>query len=610
MRWLSLSLNRKSAVGTAAGLLISSLVFLVMFVRLYSEQLEAERISAAAEVNRLLQISLENAMLKRDLEGLKKILDRLAEQPSILRTMITNPGGEVRFSSDPTRLGTHLTSADSLPAEPFSAFRQGPGGERILRSVNPVRNKPSCQECHGAAQTNPINGVLYVDYDGAPILWKARNTTLLLMGSGAVIVLINIAGGWWFLRRVVIQPVSHLSAVSRRLKGGELDARVKVSGRDELATLGTHFNQMAAALQVKIRDLAEKEQFLQQLVNAIPDGIRVIDADYRVILCNSTYRAQLGLEGEGATPDACYAAAHGRDTPCPTTLLRCPLREVTETGEPLRVVHEHHRLDGGRLHVEIYAAPLRITRDGKTRTLVVESVRDLDQQIKFSHEQKLSELGRLAAGVAHEIHNPLASVRLALHAAKHAADPEQLAGHLATVDQQIDQCIHVTERLLRLSVPPAEDKELVAVDVVVNDTLRLLQWEAENLGVAMGVSADEPPLRVMASDSELRMVALNLAQNALHAMPRGGRLDVSCRRRDGQIELAFSDTGVGIRPEDRLQIFEPFFSRRADGVRGTGLGLSITKALLEKHGGSITVESAPGRGSRFAVRLEDADSED
>ncbi len=607
MSWLSSNLNRKFAVGTAAGLVISSLVFLVLFLRLYGAQLEEERVAAATEVNRLLQTSLENAMLKRDLEGLKEILVRLGEQPAVRRAMITNPAGEIRFSSEAALLGTRLAPADSVGQGPSSEFRRDPNGQDILRNINPVRNKPACQECHGPVESNPVNGVLYVDYEGASILGHARKTTLLLMGSGALIVLINLAGGWWFMRRFVLRPVAHLSDVSGRVAGGELGARVTVKGHDELARLGKRFNQMAGALQGKIQDLAEKEHFLQQLVDAIPDGIRIIDPEYRVILANSAYRTQLGLGPGDREPDTCFRATHRRDTPCPRTLLSCPLRDVIETGEPLRVVHQHQRLDGSKLDVEIYAAPLQVFRGGGSRMLVVESIRDLGKQVKFSHEQKLSELGRLAAGVAHEIHNPLSSVRLALHAVRQESDPDRLAGYLATVDQEIDQCIRVTERLLRLSVPASSEPELVAVDTVVDETLKLLQWEAEKRCVDVRFSAEQTPLRVLASDSELRMVALNLAQNALHAMPQGGSLSVTCRRVDGEVEVEFADSGVGILPQERGQIFEPFFSRRADGVRGTGLGLSITKAILENYGGTIAVESTPGQGSRFTVRLADAD---
>jgi signal transduction histidine kinase len=148
----------------------------------------------------------------------------------------------------------------------------------------------------------------------------------------------------------------------------------------------------------------------------------------------------------------------------------------------------------------------------------------------------------------------------------------------------------------------------VSVERAVEETVKLLHWEAENQGVTLDLRVEGAPLRVLATDSELRMMALNLAQNACHAMPEGGRLAVCCRRDAEQVRISFEDTGVGIEPGDRRQIFEPFFSRRADGVRGTGLGLSITKAIIEGHRGTIEVESEPGRGSRFTVRFPDADS--
>jgi signal transduction histidine kinase len=276
------------------------------------------------------------------------------------------------------------------------------------------------------------------------------------------------------------------------------------------------------------------------------------------------------------------------------------------------VVHRLHRADGGGLDVETYAAPMTLTRGGETDQLVVESIRDLGQAVRFSHEQRLSELGRLAAGVAHEIHNPLGSVRLALHAAEGAARAEvpdlaEVQACLALVDQEVDSCIQVTHRLLRLSVPPPDHQELVDVTEAVDDTLKLLAWEAGERAVQLRQAGDQGPLRVLATDTEMRMAILNLAQNALHAMPNGGTLTAESRRHDGRIEIAVTDTGVGVAPEDLGRIFQPFFSRRADGVEGTGLGLSITKAFVDGHGGRIAVTSVPGHGSRFTLEFADAD---
>jgi len=615
MHWLNSSLNRKFAVGTAAGLLISSLVFLLLYLQMYSGQLEQERTGAATQVNRLLQTSLENAMLKRDLEGLRDIVNRLGRQPEVLGVMITNPVGEVRFSSDPAQLGRHIPPDILQTGNPKTEFIRDEAGRDLLRGINPVHNKPPCQECHGPIAKSPVNGILYVDYDAAPLRSHARNTTLLLMGAGALIVLINLAGGWWFIRRYVVHPVTRLSQTSQHIAGGDLEARVTLQGQDELAKLGETFNTMATSLQSKIRELQEKEQFLQQLVDAIPDGVRIIDPEYRVILTNATYREQLGLEPNAHPPELCYQATHGRDTPCPATLMDCPLQEVTRSRESLRLVHQHQRLDGDKLEAEVYAAPMEVERQGVPQLLVVESIRDLGLQVKFSHEQKLSELGRLATGVAHEIHNPLASIRLALHAAQQANDPqrpnhEQVAEYLTLVDQEIDTCIQVTERMLKLSMPPPTQPELTELDRVVSETLTLLRWEAETRSSRIELDLQEGPLRIMATDSELRMATLNLAQNALHAMPDGGELRVACGRREDKVELIFSDTGVGIRPDDLPRIFEPFFSRRADDIRGTGLGLSITKTIIENHGGSIEAQSTPGQGSRFTVLFPDADAQE
>ena len=614
MRWIEQRLHTKFAVGTAVGLLMSSLVFLVLFVGLYRDRLERERTDAAGQVARLLQTSLENAMLKRDLDGLRDIVERLGQQEGIRGVMITTPTGLVRLATEAEAVGEVLPQDSELAAGPVSRFIDVPGKGALLRSINPVRNQPICEECHGPVELQPINGVLYVDFDADPIRTQARATTLLLMGAGAIIVLLNLTGGWWFMRRYVIRPVQHLSTVSLRLAEGDLDARAAPGCRDELGTLGERFNHMARRLQEQIREVADKEQFLQRLIDAVPDGIRLIDQDYRVVLANTTYRRQLGLaEGQHA-PAHCYAATHGRGTPCPETLITCPLAEIGRTERPLRTVQRHLRADGRPFDVEVYAAPMRVSVQGEARLLVVEAIRDLEEEVRFSQEQRLSELGRLAAGVAHEIYNPLGSLRLALHAAEQAgsADPprtEELTEYLTLVEHEVEQCIRVTERLLKLSMPPAAQEELVDLDEIVGETLKLLSWEAEERSVEIAFEASSPPLRVLASDSDLRMMALNLAQNACHAMPHGGRLSVFCRRGEGRVTVDFEDTGVGIDPRDQVRVFAPFFSRRADGVRGTGLGLAITKSIVESHGGAIRIDSAPGRGCRVRVSFPDADAD-
>ncbi|MBL3601478.1 MAG: HAMP domain-containing protein [gamma proteobacterium endosymbiont of Lamellibrachia anaximandri] len=613
MSWIANSLNRKFILGTASGLAVSSLVFLLLYIQLYQSELSGERARTAAQVNRLLQTSLENAMLKRDLPGLTKMVEKWGQQQGIATVFITNPAGEIRFASRPDLLGRKLPDPYTS-SSPSTRFVEDDKGEETLRSINPVHNKSPCTECHGPIAKSPINGILYVDYDAAPLRRKVQNTTLLLMGAGALIVILNLTGGWWFIRHYILKPVDRLTRASETLTHGDLSARVSMPGKDELSRLGNAFDFMAIRLQDKLQELEEQKGFLQSLVDAIPDGVRIINKDFNILLTNRAYRTQLGLADETDVGQPCYLIAHNRDKPCPPTLTTCPLHEVTKKRTPLKVLHRHQRTDQSTLDVEIFAAPMTANIKGEEQTLIVESIRDLANEVKYSQEQKLSELGRLATGVAHEIHNPLASVKLALDATEKAVDshpdcPASIMDHLKLVDHEIDKCIQITGKLLKLGAAPGESLELVDINAAMHETLSLLRWTAEQNNIEIIEKLDPSLLRVLASESEMRMVALNLAQNAFHAMPIGGVLIVSTTSQKRRITIQFNDTGAGIREKDLPYIFDPFFSRRADDAKGTGLGLSISLAIIEKYGGSINVASEFSAGSIFTIDLPDASHE-
>ncbi|MCU7829220.1 MAG: HAMP domain-containing protein [Candidatus Thiodiazotropha sp. (ex Myrtea sp. 'scaly one' KF741663)] len=613
MNWITNSLNRKFILGTTSGLAISSLVFLLLYIPLYQSELGGERAHTATQINNVLQASLENAMLKRDLPGLSEMVKKLGQQQGIISVFITNPSGEIRFSSRQSDFGKKL----NIPYKSQTVttrFITNEQGQEILRSINPVHNKAPCKECHGPVEKSPINGILYVDYDAAPLRSKVRNTTLLLMSAGALIVILNLTGGWLFIHYYILKPVNHLTRASEDLTRGNLKSRVDMKGTDELSRLGDTFDFMAAKLQEKLQELEEQKTFLQALVDAIPDGVRIIDEQFNVLLTNKAYREQHKLLDKSGVGDPCYLVTHNTTKPCPPTLITCPVHEVIKNKKSIKVLHQHYRTDKTNLDVEIFAAPMTANIKGKVQTLVVESIRDLAKEVKYSQEQKLSELGRLATGIAHEIHNPLASVKLALDAtenaiASHHDCPDSIMDHLKLVDSEIGSCIEITGKLLKLGSPPAEYPELVDINSALHDTLSLLRWQAEQNNIEIEEALDPRLLRVLASEGEIRMVSLNLAQNAFHAMPEGGVLKVSTFAKKDRIIIQFSDTGAGIRAKDLPYIFDPFFSRRADSAKGTGLGLSISLAIIEKYGGAIDVESGFSEGSIFTIDLPDASHE-
>lgn len=611
MHWIHHGLNRQLLLMLGAGLLFGSLLCLVVFVGLYHSQLAEERGSASVAVNRLLQTSLENAMLKQDLDGLREIVARLGQQQDVARVFIANPKGEIRFASEAAMLGQIFPWPEGeLPHQARTHFL-AINGDEVLRSINPVRNKPPCVRCHGPLEHHPVNGVLFVDYAAAPIRAKAWTTTGLFIAAGLLIIGLTSLTLWGFIHRMVLLPVQRLDAAGQALAAGRWETRVAVQSANELGRLAATFNHMADALQTKLREQKEQEAFLQALLDAIPDGVRVLDADFRVVKANRAYCAQLGIDAATALAQACHQV-YQRDKPCAPTLSVCPLHEIQREPKPVKKLTHYLAADGRELPVEVFSAPMNVVQDGHAKQLVVESIRDLAQAVQYSHEQKLAAMGQIAAGVAHEIHNPLASLRLALQNTLRSlqtgqCEPDQVREYLGLVDREVDKCIEVTQRLLKLSALGGGQRQPVELEPAARETLSLLEYESRERGVTVRLLAHDPGARVLARENDIRMIFMNLVQNAFHAMPRGGELTVELRRTNGEIEMAFSDTGVGIPPEHLSQIFDPFFSYRADGKPGTGLGLSISKTLAEQYQGRILVHSRQGEGARFTVVLPDVE---
>lgn len=605
----------------ASVLAISSAVFGTLFVVLYRGEIQQEQQRALLEMNRLLQSALENAMLKQDLDGLRDIVDRLGRQPGMRAAMIVNPEREVRFSSDRASLGVVLPPGDlglcpDCARTPVTSFAASSlslriDGTDVLRNVSPVFNRSACAQCHGPADVRPINGLLVADYDAAPLRRSALRSAAAILVAGLVVMLLALASAWWFMRRRVLVPVSDLDRVSRAVSAGDLTVRARISGSDELAWLGASFNEMAANLDRSLRALERRRSELQTLIDAIPDGIRVIDSKFEVVLANAAFERMHGIERGAAAGRKCYATSHGRSEPCPSALQTCPLAELSGEGGPLRAIARHARADNGEpIDVEVYASAVKSTAPDDGGPRIVEAIRDLKQDVRYSHEQRLSELGRLATGVAHEIYNPLAALRIASQAAQRSAvsanvDATDLLDYLRIVDEEIGRCVNVTERLMKLAIP-AGKPQLVDVNHAVHETLALLAWEAREAGISVVEELASDPPRVLAVDADVRMLVLNLAQNAFHAMPGGGRLHVSTSREGDFAVISIEDNGVGIDAANQARIFEPFFSRRAGGNPGTGIGLPICRAIVDSIGGAIEMQSRVDVGSTFIVRLPEA----
>ncbi|MFP1632943.1 ATP-binding protein [Zhengella sp. ZM62] len=613
--FVNASLGRRFLVLLVGILTFVSLCFLALVMIIYRGQLIADHARASMEVNHLLEAALENAMLKRDIPGLRDIVDRLGRQERIAGVTILDPHGEIRFTSTPHVLGTRLRNEQvdlSLAdAAPRTAFVKGPQGGEWLRSINPVRNQPACRECHGPAGEHPVNGVLVVDYDAAGIRSSALRTAGILGLSGLVVILASGIALWFAVNRLVLARISRLRAASEQIAGGVLGARAPVHGHDEIGSCAVAFNRMAGRIEAMLDHVAAAERSLQSVIDSIPDGIRVIDGDFNILKANDAYCRQVNQEKARVIGEKCYRSSHGRSEPCPHTVVTCPVIALqAPERSSVKFTDAHLPEKDGQVFVEVSAARADIPSEAGVTRCVVESIRDLSQDVVLSQKHRLSEIGLLATGVAHEIHNPLSSIELALSAIQDTMPADGLPGtyrhYIDIARTEIDKCLSVTESLMRLAEPPRE-RELVPLDTVIPDVMALLSFQFLQAGIEWKL-AIEPGLRVLGADSDLRMIAVNLTQNAIHAMPEGGTFHVGGTVSGGRVVLRFSDTGTGIASQDLERIFLPFWSRRADGTTGRGLGLSICKAIVERYGGSIMVISTLGEGTEFMVTLPAADA--
>jgi len=250
--------------------------------------------------------------------------------------------------------------------------------------------------------------------------------------------------------------------------------------------------------------------------------------------------------------------------------------------------------------------------DAMARSLQAREAQLKAQAEALMRAEQLAAVGRISAQVAHEVRNPLSSIGLNVEllqdAFAHASfpDPEEAREArelLAAVTREVDRLTDVTEQYLRMARPPHPSLQATDVAEVLTSVLDFSREELARAGVEVvrDFSPDTPP--ALADEGQLRQVCLNLLRNSREAMPEGGRLTITTRAHERQVEVAIQDTGRGMTQAVLARIFEPFFSTKEGG---TGLGLAVTQQILKAHGGTLSCESEPGRGTTFLLRLPQA----
>lgn len=433
-------------------------------------------------------------------------------------------------------------------------------------------------------------------------LFLAIDNLYLLYAVLFVALVVTAIGGYALSRRL-LRPLEDLSKETDAIAGGDFTRRVSVTGRDEIAALGNKFNDMAKRLQessqainahrdrleeevrARTRELEHERAALEAVIEHTADGILAIDHPGNIRLINP---AAVRLLGVGSAthgnrielfwpqwPDIAQDAMNGP--------LRCDVQL------PDRVV--------SLAITPTTAGFIVVARDVSHERKMQDERRELDRQM-FQME-KLTTLGELAMGLAHEIGNPLAGMKAVAQALQYEDDlsPGMIEA-LKRLESEVDRLSGFLRTFHGFAAPQVILSEPCDLGRILDDVLFWTRKDAKSGGTSFVLTGISTLAPLRADTHQLKQVFLNLLINAVHALPAGGTVTIEAISDARQATIRIHDTGAGIDPAVLNRIFEPFFTTRREG---TGLGLAIVRKIVLQHGGSIEVSSSAGHGTCFTL---------
>ncbi|PLY03429.1 MAG: hypothetical protein C0623_01480 [Desulfuromonas sp.] len=513
-----------------------------------------------------------------------------------------------------------------------------------------------CMQCHGEPENAParlielygdkrsfhkkpgaLASVLSVKIPVELAQSKAMNDLLPSFFLFASILVVALAVNWIYVKKTVVTPIEILTAKALKISEDEshLGETVDVEASGEVAILSDAFNFMSLSLKVerdnlddRIREktadlmtaneqLKENEETVRLLMNAKAEAIYSIDLDGNCIFCNQScvellgYQSQTDLLGENI-----HALIHSGEGAAAEKSASCSILEAISHKKKIsRGDDIFRRADGDYLQVDWWAHPILKKDEVIGAVVTFIDVADLrKQQMKEVRANQLASLGEMAAGVAHEINNPINGIinytkMLEIHVARDGQGDDLLK----RINKEGMRIADIVRKLLTHAHYDTSKVEPLKMQDVVQDSVDLLNKQIEKEGILLDLEMTEDEVRINGNKQQLEQVLINLISNAKHALANrypDANVDkilrislteeVSDERKVARIIVW--DQGCGIDEKIISKVTNPFFTTKAAGV-GTGLGLSISQDIVCKHGGTLHIESEVGAYTKVVVEL-------
>jgi len=495
------------------------------------------------------------------------------------------------------------------PRRPPISYREERDGRVFFIYLHPIEARPACARCHDGRKARGLIMIstplekMYAGLARNKAQWFGAGVLCVFLGGIIISVLV---------KKTVTGPLRKKVEIIKRIAEGEegISARLEVSSRDEMGYLADAFNKMLDRLQRRalenrrlFRSVEKGKAEWMATFDSIHDLISIHDSDDRIVRVNMALAERYGKRpGEiiGMTCAEAFYRGGAHDS-------LCPHRRTVETGLAMDVEVDALVIDGT---FKITTFPIKNETGGVRAVVHVARDVTMEKELgeKLLHAEKLSSMGKLVAGIAHELNNPLMGIMGYSQLLMDTPDDKKLGevkGKLEKIYHESMRTARIVQNLLTFARAAGSKKEYADVNELIRSTLELREYTLRSNSIEVRLRLDDSLPPTMVDKYQMQQVFINVINNAEDAMlstDGKGVLDIETRQAHGRIEIIFADDGPGVPREILGKVFDPFFTTKDVG-RGTGLGLSISHGILAEHGGNITLENRPGGGARARIDL-------
>jgi PAS domain S-box-containing protein len=399
-----------------------------------------------------------------------------------------------------------------------------------------------------------------------------------------------------FISHNISRPVQQLADLCNKIARGSLQERIKIRRKDEIGVLADAFNNMMHKLRMNTNQLLEMKQFNEDILRNISTGIITTDKEGNLVSMNQSAREILDQNSE-------YAKYEGIKGTLFTQVM--DTLKSKKNINHIRVFHNDN--EGGKLYFDVTTTLMK-THDGFIGGAIC-SFNDITERKKIESNMervdRLTSIGQLASGIAHEIRNPLAGMKTSIQVLKKRLSGREADSNLVLFNGvlfEIDRINNLITDLLDFAKPRLPKYEVENTLEILNKSLYLVKKDASEKNISVKVTSNASKMMLFVDKAQIEQVFLNVIKNAINAMDSGGILNISLnqvhnKKRDC-LEIVFHDNGCGVPEENIDRIFDPFFTTYP---HGTGLGLSVVYELVSKNNGEVEIESVINAGTKVRI---------